>query len=330
MCWKFCDGCLCIISTYVYVLMATFSEQQIGVQYRYLEYGFETVFLLTMIKNFLTDYTPDGEIHETKNLLLIAKRYLSSSFPKDLIAQIPITIIFRGKHELVKLFYLLKILRTTRGIQIFDSNIFMATIQKFSQQRMERLIREDLKLGEDTLKDHNNFNTMIFISYGVKTLKLIILIFNVSFFIGMVWLIYCEISQDIILRWRTNLTLEEIGHNQFFLVEYELENYPSEHEAQDKSNFYKTITVMYYAFTSLSTLGFGDFIPQSDPERLLCAFILLFGVAIFSYIMGNFMDILDQFQKINEPLDEDHNLAKFICLLTQFNRGKPFDKKLAN
>ena len=58
---------------------------------------------------------------------------------------------------------------------------------------MERLIREDHKLGEDTLKDHNNFNTIIFISYGVKTLKLIILIFNVSFFIGMIWLIYCEI-----------------------------------------------------------------------------------------------------------------------------------------
>ena len=114
------------------------------------------------------------------------------------------------------------------------------------------------------------------------------------------------------------------------MVEYELENYSNDYEILHKSNFFKTITVMYYAFTSLSTVGFGDFYPRSDPERLLCAFILLFGVAIFSYIMGNFIEILDQFQKINEPLDEGHNLAKFICLLTQFNRGKPFNLKLAN
>lgn len=52
---------------------------------------------------------------------------------------------------------------------------------------------------------------------------------------------------------------------------------------------------MYFAFTSLSTVGFGDFNPRGDIERILCAFILLFGVAIFSYIMGNFIDILDQF-----------------------------------
>ena len=54
-----------------------------------------------------------------------------------------------------------------------------------------------------------------------------------------------------------------------------------------------TIIVTYFAFTSLSTVGFGDYNPRSDIERLLCAFILLFGVAIFSYIMGNFISIID-------------------------------------
>ena len=48
----------------------------------------------------------------------------------------------------------------------------------------------------------------------------------------------------------------------------------------------------YFAFTSLSTVGFGDFNPKSNAERLACAFILLFGVAIFSVVMANFSDIL--------------------------------------
>ena len=43
---------------------------------------------------------------------------------------------------------------------------------------------------------------------------------------------------------------------------------------------------MYYSFTSLSTVGFGDFHPRSDFERLVCAAMLTFGVAIFSILMG--------------------------------------------
>lgn len=43
----------------------------------------------------------------------------------------------------------------------------------------------------------------------------------------------------------------------------------------------------YFALTTLSTIGFGDFYPVSDYERLVGAFMLLFGVAIFSIFMGD-------------------------------------------
>jgi len=46
------------------------------------------------------------------------------------------------------------------------------------------------------------------------------------------------------------------------------------------------IILMYFSFTSLTTVGFGDFNPRSNVERLFISFGLLFGVAIFSYIMG--------------------------------------------
>lgn len=52
------------------------------------------------------------------------------------------------------------------------------------------------------------------------------------------------------------------------------------------------LIVTYFAFTTLSTVGFGDYHPRSDSERAVCAIILLVGVAIFSYIMGNFIEIL--------------------------------------
>ena len=53
-----------------------------------------------------------------------------------------------------------------------------------------------------------------------------------------------------------------------------------------------TAAILYFSFTSLSTVGFGDYHPTNDIERLIGAFILLFGVAIFSIVMGNFTDIL--------------------------------------
>jgi len=52
---------------------------------------------------------------------------------------------------------------------------------------------------------------------------------------------------------------------------------------------------MYFSFTSLSTVGFGDYHPRGNFERLVICFYLLFGVAIFSYIMGNFIEILEDF-----------------------------------
>ena len=63
------------------------------------------------------------------------------------------------------------------------------------------------------------------------------------------------------------------------------------------------IILTYFAFTSLSTVGFGDYAPISDLERLVGAFVLLGGVAIFSYIMGNFIEILNNFKDFNKDYD---------------------------
>jgi len=87
------------------------------------------------------------------------------------------------------------------------------------------------------------------------------------------------------------------------------------------------IVLVYYSFTSLSTVGFGDFNPKSDLERLMIAFFLLFGVAIFSWIMGNFIDILHKFNAVNADLEEADLLAQFFGVLEKFNRSQPFNLK---
>lgn len=79
--------------------------------------------------------------------------------------------------------------------------------------------------------------------------------------------------------------------------------------------------MVYYAFTSLSTVGFGDYNPRSDAERLFIAMVLLFGVLTFSYVMGNFIEIMDSIQKQGATFDDGDNLSKFFGLLHNFNQG---------
>jgi hypothetical protein len=46
------------------------------------------------------------------------------------------------------------------------------------------------------------------------------------------------------------------------------------------------IIAFYFMNTSLSTIGFGDFVPVSDTERIVCTFMVIGGVIVFSYIMS--------------------------------------------
>ena len=50
----------------------------------------------------------------------------------------------------------------------------------------------------------------------------------------------------------------------------------------------------YFAFTTLATVGFGDYSPRSDYERIFGAFFLLFGVATFTVIQSNFTEMIDK------------------------------------
>jgi len=53
--------------------------------------------------------------------------------------------------------------------------------------------------------------------------------------------------------------------------------------------------MVYYTFTTLSTVGFGDFRPFADEERIFTVCIFIAGVSVFSYLMGIFIEILKKF-----------------------------------
>ena len=85
----------------------------------------------------------------------------------------------------------------------------------------------------------------------------------------------------------------------------------------------------YFSFTSLSTVGLGDYNPRSNSERLFIACGLLVGVAIFSYIMGEFCKMVESFSTYNQLWGgEGDELSKFFGVLKRFNHNEDFNLEI--
>lgn len=84
----------------------------------------------------------------------------------------------------------------------------------------------------------------------------------------------------------------------------------------------------YFALTTLSTVGYGDFYPVSNLERIICVCIMLGGVAFFSYIMGNFIEIISNYQEKMGTVDKSQDLHSWISLLTRFTNNKTLSTSL--
>jgi hypothetical protein len=190
------------------------------------------------------------------------------------------------------------------------------------QERIKQKIKEDPSMGTDTLEDHNNINEIMIIGNIFATLKLVILISNLTYFVALFWITYCDIVEESFTHW----SIREIGEDEFFLKYVGINDLYLTHDI-GTANYLSALYACYFTFTSLSTVGFGDMHPRNEAERFLCAFILLLGVAIFSYIMGIFIEILANFQLISQELGaKDDKLSTFLNVIKMFNGNQSLDK----
>ena len=158
--------------------------------------------------------------------------------------------------------------------------------------------------------DNNMILLQIKIMYIFRVFRLIIIILILSYFLGTIWLLISKL-----------LTADkgpDSDEKTFYNV-YGLAELPERTQL--------TI-VVYFAFTTLSTVGFGDFNPKSEEERIITTFILLIGVACFSYIMGQFIEILMNFQQVTADNEDSENLSKWLGLLAHFNKNRPLSKDM--
>jgi hypothetical protein len=139
----------------------------------------------------------------------------------------------------------------------------------------------------------------------------------------MIFKIFLDFQEDIIESiYGLNTTIERF-------ISYNGLEVAGQHDWEDSSRTYITeyesmIIFVYFSFDTLTTVGLGDFHPRSDFERVYIAFGLLFGVAIFSFIMGEFINMISNVDAfgINE---QGEDLERFFGVLKKFNGDEEVD-----
>jgi len=136
------------------------------------------------------------------------------------------------------------------------------------------------------------------IKFFLLIFKMSIMIFNFCYFTAMLWLIILH-NIDVI-KYYSDSEPDNEGF-VWVVAEFSRDTDKDTHHSflelylKDLSNSTKMIKVMYFTFTSLSTVGFGDLTPQTSLERIICSFMLLCGVLVFSYINDRLLDMIDRF-----------------------------------
>ncbi len=54
------------------------------------------------------------------------------------------------------------------------------------------------------------------------------------------------------------------------------------------------ISALYWTTTTLTTVGYGDIVPHSDPEKLYSVLVMILGVGFYGYLIGNVASVLSK------------------------------------
>lgn len=113
---------------------------------------------------------------------------------------------------------------------------------------------------ESAVKDNDHYFNfpivfVILVVHIYKLFSIVTIIFAISYFLGIFWLIFVRDIED----WKNNTIFDVyMGYSTFY--SFPGYGFVAEDKVEDNEILVK---MWYYAITTLSTIGFGDFSPKS-------------------------------------------------------------------
>lgn len=160
---------------------------------------FEVFYLLDLILNFFVEYKEEDETRVVREFHLTMINYIKNDFLIDLLPILPLEYLNLGGN-MARHFFLIKVTRIRKGYQLISIKDIINEVKSYYQAENQKLIDSKSKLAENTLMDLNKVERIILIHHILKSMKLVILILNFSYFLSLSWLIVCIIVDDIYLH----------------------------------------------------------------------------------------------------------------------------------
>ena len=262
-------------------------------------YVIEIFFAIFIILQFFQTYQDPSTLLIITDFKSIALRYIKKWFFIDLLSIIPFELFISSSEGYLKYFKMIRFLRLPKFIQTIDV------------KRFDNLATSFLTKGES--ENASKRLMVIFnVRYFFKIVRLMIMASILAYVLGCVWYLICL----------------NIFNNRFSIGYPESRTFFTEYKIYQKSPLKKLMLSCYYVLTGLTTVGYGDYNATNEYEKIFGITVMFLGVAIFSYVMSEFSDQINIYNKTFGDRDQGSDLHNHISLLNEFCPNQPFDKDL--
>ena len=140
----------------------------------------------------------------------------------------------------------------------------------------------------------------------IKIVKQVLQTLIITYFLGLIWFRYSD-------NWQAYFSDESLENT--WVVNFDLRRPKYEqHLGEIMVTSDQLVRSMYYALTTLSTVGYGDYYPVSVAEKIFGSIIQIFGVTFFSILMNGFIEVVQSIKGTSLSSNED-DLQKWFALI---------------
>ncbi|CAG9318440.1 unnamed protein product [Blepharisma stoltei] len=219
----------------------------------YFEFLIAIIFMIDIAFSFNTGFYSRGAL--IMNRKEIAIFYLKGWFIADLASSIPYTWFTNGVFEQGDT-------SSSGGASYSQASRLLRFVKIFKFLRILRLVRiAKLKRILIKLEDYIASNT---IATFFVFLRLLAVVFFIAHWTACWWYFLGAYNMS--------------DHPQTWVTAAKIDNSP---------NFDKYITSLYWAFTTMTTVGYGDIVPLTVGEKIYAMFSMIVACGVFAYTVGS-------------------------------------------
>lgn len=276
--WGGVVACILLYTATLMPFRVAWEDSKLTDNWSIIEFVIDGLFIIDIIVNFFTTYqTKDGLY--SKSLKSISIRYLRSWFLFDLSACIPFSLIdvFADENESgdnIRYNSLIRLARLPRLYRLIRIVRILKAIRFYKQSEIFEKIQDFLQI-----------NSRIY-----KLLRFLMTVCICVHIMGCFWFFSAKI--------------QDFGPDTW-VVRYGY---------ADSSSQSQYMAAIYWAFTTVTTVGYGDISAGNPFEQILCIFWMIAGVGFYSFTIGSLSSFLSEIDT------RDSILSSKLAVVHEFSK----------